>query len=74
MLIFFVSFFEGTKRLVLSFINNPYSASKRKDNELTVWVNHPRQYIEIMQSLIDQEYDGDLRSLYHKCLIKINSF
>lgn len=57
----FVSFFEGTKRLVLSFINNPYSASKRRDNELTVWVNHPRQYIEIMQALIDQEYDGDLR-------------
>lgn len=57
----FVSFFEGAKRLVLSFINNPYSASQRRDDELTVWVNHPRQYIEIMQTMIDQSYDGDIR-------------
>ena len=55
----FTRFFEGTKRLVLSFINNPYSASKRNDEDLTVWVNHPRQYIEIMQSLIDQHYQGN---------------
>lgn len=57
----FVSFFEGFKRLVLSFINNPYSASKRNEEDLTVWVNHPRQYIEIMQSLIDQHYTGSRR-------------
>ncbi|HAX03069.1 MAG: hypothetical protein A2Y45_06515 [Tenericutes bacterium GWC2_34_14] len=57
----FVSFFEGTKRLILSFINNPYSASKRKAGELTVWVNHPRQYIEIMQAMIDQTYNGELK-------------
>jgi len=57
----FVSFFEGAKRLVLSFINNPYSASQRRDDELTVWVNHPRQYIEIMQTMIDQNYDSDIR-------------
>ncbi|MFA7422757.1 MAG: extracellular solute-binding protein, partial [Acholeplasmataceae bacterium] len=55
----FTRFFEGTKRLVLSFVNNPYSASKRNDEDLTVWVNHPRQYIEIMQALIDQYYDGE---------------
>ena len=53
--------FEGFKRLVLSFINNPYSASDRHDEDLTVWVNHPRQYIEIMQSLIDQHYQGNRR-------------
>ena len=57
----FVRYFEGLKRLVLSFINNPYSASDRHDEDLTVWVNHPRQYIEIMQSLIDQHYDGNRR-------------
>lgn len=56
-----VRFWEGTKRLVLSFINNPYSASRRRDDELTVWVNHPRQYIEIMQILIDQKYDGPMK-------------
>lgn len=55
----FVRFFEGTKRLVLSFVNNPYSASDRNDEDLTVWVNHPRQYIEVMQALIDQYYQGN---------------
>ncbi|MFH0767132.1 MAG: extracellular solute-binding protein [Bacillota bacterium] len=57
----FVRFWEGTKRLVLSFVNNPYSASSRKDDEITVWVNHPRQYIEIMQSMIDQRYTGPMK-------------
>jgi len=57
----FVRFWEGSKRLVLSFINNPYSASTRKDNEITVWVNHPRQYIEIMQSMIDERYSGPMK-------------
>ncbi len=58
---FFVSFWEGTKRLVLSFVNNPYSSSSRSDNEITVWVNHARQYIEIMQSMIDERYDGPMK-------------
>jgi len=57
----FVRFWEGTKRLVLSFVNNPYSASTRQDNEITVWVNHPRQYIEIMQSMIDERYTGSMK-------------
>ena len=57
----FVTIFEGTKRLILSFINNPYSASKRRDDELVVWVNHPRQYIEIMQAMIDEKYDGGMK-------------
>jgi hypothetical protein len=26
-----------------------------------VWVNHPRQYIEIMQTMIDQQYHGEMR-------------
>ena len=57
----FVSFWEGTKRLVLTFVNNPYSVSQTGDNELTVWVNHPRQYIEIMQAMVDAKYDGNLK-------------
>ncbi|MCF7932327.1 MAG: extracellular solute-binding protein [Acholeplasmataceae bacterium] len=57
----FVRVFEGAKRLILSFINNPYSASTKDDGALQVWVNHPRQYIEIMQTLIDQNYDGDMK-------------
>lgn len=57
----FVSSWEGLKRLVLSFINNPYSTEQRGSDELIVWVNHPRQYIEIMQMMIDQSYDGDMK-------------
>jgi ABC-type glycerol-3-phosphate transport system substrate-binding protein len=56
---FFVSAYEGGARLVLSFINNPYSANRMDPNDLNVWVNFPRPYIEIMQALIDQLYPGD---------------
>jgi ABC-type glycerol-3-phosphate transport system substrate-binding protein len=54
----FTSVFEGTKRLVLSFVNNPYSVNN-SDEDLNVWVNYPRQYIEIMQIMIDQSFNGD---------------
>ena len=57
----FLKTFEGLKRLVLSFTNNPYKAKKAKTGELVVWVNHPRQYIEIMQNLIDASYDGPMQ-------------
>jgi ABC-type glycerol-3-phosphate transport system substrate-binding protein len=56
---FFVSAYEGGARLVLSFINNPYSANRMNPNDLNVWVNFPRPYIEIMQALIDQLYPGN---------------
>ncbi|MFA7417588.1 MAG: extracellular solute-binding protein [Acholeplasma sp.] len=49
----FVSIYESTARLVLSFINNPYAITGTKVDELVVWVNHPRQYIEIMQKMTD---------------------
>ncbi|MCR1808788.1 extracellular solute-binding protein [Haploplasma modicum] len=57
----FVKSFEEVKRLILSYTNNPYSVSKKNKNDLTVWVNHPRQYIEIMQALIDEKFDGERR-------------
>lgn len=58
----FVSSWEGFKQLLLSYFNNPYEVSGKRKNELMVWVNHPRQYIEIMQMLIDSTYDsGDLK-------------
>lgn len=54
----FVNMFEGAKRLVLSFINNPYSVSN-SDEDLNIWVNYPRQYIEILQVMIDQQFEGE---------------
>jgi len=56
-----VRLWEGTKRLVLSFIDNPYASQGAKSGELVVWVNHPRQYIEIMQHLIDADYDSNIK-------------
>ncbi len=58
---FFVKGYENVARLLLSFTDDDYAASGRKDGELSIWVNHPRQYIEIMQELIDREYDGDMK-------------
>ncbi|MDY0276936.1 MAG: extracellular solute-binding protein [Acholeplasma sp.] len=57
----FVTVFEEIKRLILSYTNSPYSIDNSNDNELRVWVNHPRQYIEIMQAMIDEKYDGNMR-------------
>jgi len=56
---FFRSAYEGSARLVLSFINNPYSATQMNEEQINVWVNFPRPYIEIMQAMIDQFYPGD---------------
>jgi len=55
---FFQSAYEGSARLVLSFINNPYSATQMNEEDLNVWVNFPRPYIEIMQAMVDQFYPG----------------
>jgi hypothetical protein len=55
---FFQSAYEGGARLVLSFINNPYSATQMNEEDLNVWVNFPRPYIEIMQAMVDQFYPG----------------
>jgi ABC-type glycerol-3-phosphate transport system substrate-binding protein len=55
---FFVSAYQGAARLVLSFVNNPYSATQMNEDQLNVWVNFPRPFIEIMQTMIDQFYPG----------------
>jgi len=55
---FFRSAYEGGARLILSFVNNPYSATQMNEEELNVWVNFPRPYIEIMQTIVDQFYPG----------------
>ena len=57
----FKSSWEGFKRLILSYFNNPYAVSKKGKDEMMVWVNHPRQYIEIMQMLIDSQFDSNLK-------------
>ncbi len=50
------AFQEGVRRFVYSFQRTPiYSIGAEKD-ELEVWVNRPRQYVDLMQTLADQHF------------------
>ncbi len=51
--------FESTKRFFLSFTERDYQVTESSDDVIDVWVNHPRQYIEIMQMMIDSQFTQD---------------
>lgn len=58
----FKSMWETIKSFAYSFLpdsgNSNYSSiGKAKSDELTVWVNRPIQYVEVMQQLIDSKYN-----------------
>lgn len=44
------------KRFMNSFLGQSYSASNTDESHIQVWVNRPRQYVEIMQKMIDEEF------------------
>ncbi|MCD8120299.1 MAG: extracellular solute-binding protein [Lachnospiraceae bacterium] len=52
----FVSLWESIKRLVGSFTDQSYSVDNVDTTHLQVWVNRSRQYIEIIQQMIDSEF------------------
>lgn len=52
----FVKMWESIKRFVMSFTNQDYATTNVDKNNLQVWVNRPRQYIEILQRMIDSEF------------------
>jgi len=47
---------EGVKRFVLSFLPQPYLGKEAPSGSLRVWVYRPRQYLPIIQSLVDQRF------------------
>lgn len=47
---------EELKRFVFSFGDQNYGVINVDDDTLEIWVNYPRQYIEIMQQQIDQSF------------------
>jgi len=47
---------EGVKRFFLSFGKQQYSTATKDTAELDVWVNRPRQYVELMQKMIDERF------------------
>lgn len=49
--------FSGLTRFFLSFFTKDYSKSSNKENgTLNVWVNRSRQYVEIMQKMVDETF------------------
>lgn len=53
---FFKSIYLNIVRFFSSFKNQDYSASGGDDEHLQVWVNRSRQYVEIMQRMIDESF------------------
>lgn len=55
-----LGFFDGIKmsleRFGNSFFGQSYSASNTDASHIQVWVNRPRQYVEIMQKMIDEDF------------------
>ncbi len=53
---FFQNLFYSIKRFFTSFFDQTYSTSNVNEDHIQVWVNYPRQYLEIMQKMIDEKF------------------
>lgn len=53
---FFASVGASVKRFVTSFASQAYSTANTDESHLQVWVNRSRQYLEIMQKMIDEDF------------------
>ena len=47
---------DGIKRFFTSFGSQDYTTNSQDSENLQVWVNRPRQYIEILQNMIDKDF------------------
>lgn len=52
----FTQMFVSTYRFFESFGSQDYQVGDVEDGVLEVWMNYPRQYIEIIQSMIDRDF------------------
>ncbi len=52
----FQSMGMSVQRFFHSFFGTSYSTANTDKNHLQVWVNRPRQYVEIMQKMIDEQF------------------
>jgi ABC-type glycerol-3-phosphate transport system substrate-binding protein len=50
---FYQALIEAVKRFIRSFQPDPYQTIGAAPDELEVWVNRPRQYVDLLQSLAD---------------------
>lgn len=53
---FFKSIWMSVSRFFYSFFGQSYSATNVNEDHIQVWVNRPRQYVEIMQKMIDEQF------------------
>lgn len=53
---FFTSLGASVKRFITSFTSQAYSTGSNDPDHLQVWVNRSRQYLEIMQKMIDEDF------------------
>jgi len=56
---FFQSLWLSISRFFYSFFGQSYSATNVNKEHIQVWVNRPRQYVEIMQKMIDEQFTPD---------------
>lgn len=50
------SLVEGFKRFIHSFQPDPYQSIGAGEGELEVWVNRPRQYVDLLQVMSDESF------------------
>jgi ABC-type glycerol-3-phosphate transport system substrate-binding protein len=55
----YTSFVEGIKRFANSFKPDPYQTIGAGEDEIEVWVNRPRQYVDLIQSITDERFTPD---------------
>ncbi|MCS6826045.1 MAG: extracellular solute-binding protein [Caldilinea sp.] len=53
---FGLAFTEGLKRFFHSFQPDPYESIGAGEDELEVWVNRPRQYVDLLQLMADESF------------------
>lgn len=53
---FFAKLWEAIKRFFSSFTDQSYSVDNVEETHLQVWVNRSRQYLEIIQRMIDSDF------------------
>ncbi len=56
---FWTSLVDGAKRFVRSFQPNQYASIGAAEDEIEVWVNRPRQYVDLLQTLTDETFTRD---------------
>jgi ABC-type glycerol-3-phosphate transport system substrate-binding protein len=56
---FFKRIFEAIKRFFYSFADQAYSVKQTNPDHLQVWVNRPRQYVEILQKMVDEGFSAE---------------